>query len=47
VFVCTDEDVVKEYFYTHDAPSILPFVVIIDPKRRVPLKKLKDPRELV
>lgn len=47
VYYSNDEDIAKEYFYLHEFPDVIPFVTIIDPKRREPLKKPRDPSEVV
>ena len=46
-FYCADKEVVKEYFFFKDAPDVIPFVALIDPKKREPLKKQKNALEKV
>ena len=46
-FYCADKEVVKEYFLFKDAPDVIPFVALIDPKKREPLKKQKNALEKV
>lgn len=47
VYYCNDEQQAKEYFYLHEFPDVIPFVTIIDPKRRVGLKSPRIKNELI
>jgi hypothetical protein len=47
VYYCSDELQAKEYFYLHEFPDVIPFVTIIDSKRRVGLKSPRNPKELI
>jgi hypothetical protein len=47
VYYCSDKNTAKQYFYLKSFPEIFPIVAIIDPQRRIPLKMLKDPSDLI
>ena len=47
VYYCNDEQTAKEYFYLHEFPDVIPFVTIIDPKRRVALRSPRNKSELI
>ncbi len=42
VFYCKDESIAKEYFNIKELPDVYPYVTIIDPIRRTPLKEIKN-----
>lgn len=47
MFYCNDEKEAKKYFHMSMFPKEVPVAIVIDPKRREPLKKAKDPREVI
>lgn len=38
IYYCDDEDTANRFFYTKEFPDIIPYVVLIDPKKIEPLK---------
>lgn len=44
-YFTNDERVAKEYFHLKENPDMMPFVMVLDPKKNLALKKQKNPND--